>query len=123
MENPGVVCPDPDFKLFVRERFDKIQKCLNNKVSWAMSGIVVAVFTGIAFLVFNAYSSGQEKQCEDIKENSAQVQELRTNVRVMQVEFGHVRDKLQDLKESQRLQTKAILLKLEEIQNGRRMME
>lgn len=114
MESIEVVCPDPDFKLFV-------QKSLNNKVSWAMSGVVVAIFTGISFLVFTAYSGGQEEQCENIKENSAQVQELKTNVRVMQVEFGHVRDKLQDLKDAQRTQTEAILLKLEELtkQKGR----
>jgi predicted negative regulator of RcsB-dependent stress response len=101
MENIDVVCPDPDFKLFVRERFDRIQKCLNNKVSWAMSGVVVAIFSAIAFLVFTAYSNGQEEQCEDIKENSAQVQELKT------------------LKNAQEIQTKAILLKLEELTKQR----
>lgn len=120
MEQIDIVCPEPEFKLFVREKFDKTQKCLNNKISWAMSGVVVAIFTAIAFLVFGAYSGGQEQQCDDIKENSAQVQELKTNVKVMQVEFGHVRGKLQDLKETQRIQTEAILLKLDEIhkENG-----
>jgi len=115
MENIEVVCPDPEFKLFVRERFEKIQKCLANKVSWAMSGVVVAVFSTIAFLVFSAYSSGQEEQCEDIKENSAQVQELKTSVEVMQVQFSHVKDKLQDLKNAQEEQTEAILEKLDNI--------
>ena len=119
MENIDIVCPDPEFKLFVRTRFEKIQKCLNNKVSWAMSGVVVAIFSAISFLVFSAYSNGQEEQCENIKENSAQVQELKTNVKVMQVEFGHVRDKLQDLKDSQKSQTEAILLKLDELTKQR----
>jgi len=115
MEQIDVVCPEPEFKLFVRKRFETIQKCLNNKVSWAMSGVVVSIFTVIAFLVFGAYSTGQEEQCENIKENSVQVQVLKTNMRVMQVEFGHVSDNLRDLKESQRLQTEAILLKLDEL--------
>lgn len=112
---PKEICPEPEFKLFVRKRFETIQKCLNNKVSWTMSGVVVTIFTVIAFLVFDAYSNGQEKQYKDIKENSAQVQELKTNVRIMQIEFIHVRDKLQDLKDSQESQTKAILLKLDEL--------
>ena len=115
MENLDIVCPEPEFKLFVRTRFDSIQKCLNNKISWAMSGVVVAIFSTIAFLVFGAYSAGQEEQCENIKENSAQVQELRTNVKVMQVEFSHVSNKLQDLKDSQKEQFDAILKKLEQI--------
>ena len=115
MESIDVVCPDPDFKLFVRQRFDKIQKCLSNKVSWTMSGVAVAILSTIAFLVFTAYSSGQEEQREGIEENSAQVQELRTNMKVMQVEFRHVNSKLQDLKETQEQQTEAILKKLEEI--------
>jgi len=115
MEKIDVVCPEPEFKSFVRKRFEMIQKCLSNKVSWTMSGVVVAVFTGIAFLVFGAYSAGQEEQSACIKENSAQVQELRTNVKVMQIEFTHVRDKLQDLKDSQQDQTDAILLKLDQL--------
>ena len=119
MENIDVVCPDPEFKLFVRERFDRIQKCLSNKVSWTMSGVIVSIFTIIAFLVFDAYSGEQKRQCVDIKENSAQVQELKTNVKVMQVEFGHVRNKLQDLKDTQALQTEAILEKLEELTRQR----
>ena len=123
MEAIDVVCPDPEFKLFVRERFEKLQKCLNNKISWAMSGVVVSVFGAIAFLVFTAYSSGQEEQCSDIKENSVQVQVLKTNMRVMQVEFGHVSNKLEDLKDAQENQTEAILLKLDELQKERRMVE
>ena len=115
MEQIDVVCPEPEFKLFVRKRFETIQKCLNNKVSWTMSGVIVAVFTGISFLVFSAYSTGQEEQSSDIKENSAQVQELKTNVKVMQIEFGHVRDKLQDLKDAHKSQTDAILEKLDEL--------
>ena len=115
MENIDVVCPEPEFKLFVRQRFEKIQKCLSNKVSWAMSGVVVAIFTCIVTLAFFAYCGEQDTQREGIKENSAQVQELKTNVKVMQTEFGHVKDKLQDLKDTQREQTEAILKKLEEI--------
>ena len=115
MENIDVVCPEPEFKLFVRQRFDKIQKCLSNKVSWTMSGVAVAILSTIAFLVFTAYSSGQEEQREGIEENSAQVQELRTNMKVMQVEFRHISSKLQDLKKTQKQQTEAILRKLEEI--------
>lgn len=115
MEKIDVVCPEPEFKLFVRQRFETIQKCLSNKVSWAMSGVVVAVFTAISILVFTAYSAGQEKQTDGIKENSAQVQELKTNVKVMQTEFGHVRDSLHDLKHLQKEQTEAILLKLDEL--------
>ncbi len=117
MENIDVVCPEPEFKLFVRKRFETIQKCLNNKISWAMSGVVVSIFVAIAFLVFSAYSAGQEEQCENIKENSAQVQELKTNVKVMEVEFSHVRNKLQDLQDSQEKQFEAILNKLEKIDN------
>jgi predicted negative regulator of RcsB-dependent stress response len=113
MEHTDVVCPEPEFKSFVRKR-------LESKVSWTMAGVVVAIVTGIAFLVFNAYSRGQEEQTSSIKENSAQVQELKTNVKVMQVEFGHVRDKLQDLKDSQKIQTEAILLKLDELSKQRR---
>ena len=117
-EQIDVVCPDPEFKHFVRERFETIQKCLSNKVSWTMSGVIVSLLAAIAFLVFSAYSSGQEKQNAEIKENSAQVHELKTNVKVMQTEFGHVRDKLQDLKDSQQQQTEAILQKLGEIQKA-----
>ena len=106
MEQIGIVCPEPEFKLFVRKR-------LEAKVSWTMAGVVVAIFTVVALLVFSAYSTGQEEQSECIKENSAQVQELKTNVKVMQTEFAHVRDKLQDLKDTQKTQTEAILLKLD----------
>ena len=116
MENIDVVCPDPEFKLFVRERFEKIQKCLANKVSWAMSGVVVAVFSAIAFLVFSAYSTGQEEQCGDIKENSAQVQELKTNVKVMKVEFHHVKQALESLKAEQESQFNAVMKELKQIQ-------
>lgn len=112
-------CPEPEFKLFVRTRFEKTQKCLANKISWTMSGVVVSVFTVVAFLVFGAYSSGQEEQTNCIKENSVQVQVLKTNVRVMQTEFSHVREKLQDLKRSQEDQTTAILLKLDELSRQR----
>lgn len=114
-EKIDVVCPEPEFKLFVRKRFEAIQKCLNNKVSWTMSGVIATVFTGIAFLVFSAYSTGQEEQSTDIKESFAQVQELRTNVKVMQIEFTHVRNKLQDLKDAHQTQTDAILLKLDQL--------
>lgn len=96
----------------------EMKACINKRVSWKMSGVIASIFTAVAVLVFTAYSGEQDRQCKETEENSAQVQELKTNVKVMQVEFGHVRDKLQDLKHSQKAQTEAILEKLEEIRNN-----
>ena len=116
MENSNKACPEPDFKLFVRERFEKIQKCLSNKVSWKIAGVIVSILTAITFLVYNAYSGAQEEQCEVIKKNSAQVQALKTNVKVMEVEFHHIKHALEELKIEQKVQFDSIMQELKQIQ-------
>uniref|UniRef100_A0A6H1ZD26 Uncharacterized protein n=1 Tax=viral metagenome TaxID=1070528 RepID=A0A6H1ZD26_9ZZZZ len=108
MEHIDVVCPEPEFKLFVRKK-------LETKVSWTMAGVVVSICAGVAFLVFNAYSRGQEEQTTKIVQNSSEVQELKTNVKVMQTEFTYVREKLGELKSSQKEQFEAVLKELKEI--------
>ena len=116
MENSNKACPEPDFKLFVRERFEKIQKCISNKVSWKMAGVIVSVLTATAFLVYNAYSNSQEEQCETIKQNSTQVQILKTNGKVMEVEFHHIKHALEELKIEQKVQFDSIMQELKQIQ-------
>ena len=119
MEQIDVVCLDPQFKKYVRSSFDSIHNCLAKKISWTMTGVIVAVFTIIAVLVYTAYGREQDRQCKEATETSTQVQELRTNVRVMQREFAHVREKLGELKSSQKEKFEAVLQELKEIkQNG-----
>lgn len=99
---------DDDYK-------EKVDCRLRKKVPWTGAGVIVACFTVVAFLVYNAYSGEQKRQSEGIAENSAQVQELKTNVKVMEVEFGHVRDKLQDLKNAQEAQFREVIEKLDRL--------
>ncbi len=112
-------CPDPDFKKFVREKLDKTQTCINKKISWTMMGVVAAtvvgVFTVTAFLTYEAYSGEQERQCKAIDSNTAQVNELKTNVKVMEAEYIHVRNELRELKASQSIEFEKILKSLEKI--------
>ena len=111
------VCPEPKFKLFVRERFEKFQKCLNTKISWTMAGVVVSIFSVIAYLSYNAYSGEQERQRNSIKQNCQDVQHLKTNSRILEVQFAHIKDELEKLNTTQERKFEIILEKLEKIQN------
>jgi len=80
-----------------------------------MSGVIVGIFTAISLLVYSAYSGEQARQCTEAAKNSTGVQELKINVRVMQTEFSHVRDKLEDLKEAQETQFGEVIRKLDKL--------
>lgn len=99
---------DDDYK-------EKVDCRLRKKVPWTGAGVIVACLTVVAFLVYNAYSGEQIRQNEGIAENSVQVQELKTNVKVMEVEFSHVRDKLQDLKNAQEAQFREVIKRLDKL--------
>lgn len=99
----------------LEKKVDCLSRNMRTKVPWVGAGVIVACLTVIALLTYEAYSGEQQRQCDETKENSAQVQELRTNVKVMQTQFTHVRDKLQDLKDAQENQTEAILHKLDQL--------
>lgn len=114
------VCPEPEFKRFVRERFESFQKGLNSKISWTMTGVIVAVISIIAFLTYAAYSGEQERQRKDIKENCGKVQKLETRTTVMETEFVHIRDELEELNVQQKKQFEVILERLQEIKRERR---
>ena len=119
MEQINVVCPDPQFKKFVRGKLEALGHCLSKKVSWTMTGVIVTIITVIAILVYTAYGREQDRQCKETKENSVSVQELRTNVKVIQSQFLYVGEKLQELKSSQKEQFETVLKELKEIkQNG-----
>lgn len=102
----------------VIDKFEVVSCRLRKKVSWVGAGVIVACLTVVALLTYDAYSGEQKRQREEIAETSNQVQELKTNVRVMQAEFSHVRSKLQDLKETQKEQFDAVMEKLERIREG-----
>jgi len=98
-----------------KTEFTGIRKCLNKKISWTMSGVVVAISTVIAFLVYEAYSGEQKRQCEEIKQNTTRLEEVRSAAKVMAVRFEYVKEQLEDLKEIQKTQFRVIVEKLGEI--------
>jgi len=118
MEHIDVVCPDPQFKKFVRDSFDRINKCLSNKISWTMAGVIVAIFSVVAFLVYEAYSGEQKRQCSDVLENRQDIQRFKINVSIMEVKFGYIKDQLEDLKKTQETNFKTVVEKLEKIQSN-----
>jgi len=106
---------DDDYKKEVKEKLESLSCRLRKKVPWIGAGVIVACITVVAFLAYNAYSGEQIRQNEGIAENSVQVQELKTNVKVMEVEFSHVRDKLQDLKNAQETQFREVIKRLDKL--------
>lgn len=108
---------DENYKKDVKDKLDVLSCRLRKKVPWVGAGAVVGCLTVVALLTYDAYSGEQKRQSEGIAENSAQVQELKTNVKVMEVEFGHVRDKLQDLKNAQEVQFREVIRKLDKLNN------
>ena len=106
---------DEVYKKDVKDKLESLSCRLRKKVPWIGAGAVVGCLTVVALLTYNAYSGEQKRQSEGIAENSAQVQELKTNVKVMEVEFGHVRDKLQDLKNAQETQFREVIKKLDKL--------
>ena len=98
-----------------KTEFTGIRKCLNKKISWTMSGVVVAIFTVIALLVYEAYSGEQKRQCEEIKQNTTRLEDVRSSVKVMAVRFDYVKEQLEDLKKSQVTQFQVIMDNLREI--------
>jgi len=98
-----------------KTEFTGIRKCLNKKISWTMSGVVVAVFTVIAFLVYESYSGEQKRQCEEIKQNTTRLEEVRSEARVIAVRFDYVKEQLEELKKIQTMQFQVIIDKLKEI--------
>jgi len=93
---------------------------LRKKVPWVGAGVIVAVFTVVAFLTYEAYSGEQERQCAETAKNSEAVQELKTTTRVIAVQYEDIKDELQELKETQKDQFNAIMHKLDQHTKTRR---
>lgn len=111
------VCPDSKFQNFVRREFTTLRACLARKISWTMLSIILAGIGILSGLVFTAYCRGQDVKEEGIRKNTEQIQELRTSMQVMQVQFKYVTLGLERLHGESQAHFTTIMQELKKIQD------
>lgn len=102
-----------------RKEFKEMRMCLNRKISWRVVGAVIGIFSIVAMLSFAAYSGGQGKQDQGIRDNSKNIDAITTCIKVTENNVSHIREQLKEVKEDQRKSFEAILEELKQIrENG-----
>lgn len=109
------VCPEPEFQKWIKEKLDSFQKCLNNKISWTMAGVVVSIISIIAFISFSAYSGEQSKQNTEISHNTEAVNQLKVSTEVIKTQLGQIKEEIKEAKNLQKINFEIIIDQLKEI--------
>lgn len=100
------------------KEFKEIRMCLNRKISWRVVGAVIGCFSIVAMLSFTAYSGGQVKQDEAIKDNSKNIDLITTCIKITENNVSHIREQLKEVKEDQRKSFETILEELKQIRKN-----